>query len=63
MAGALFGTVGEAAAAGSPERLARAVRLGGRETGGRAGAADFRDGRLNRAARAAAGLGEWCGWT
>ncbi|MFE3110475.1 hypothetical protein ACFXKJ_21700 [Kitasatospora indigofera] len=58
VAGALFGTVGEAAAAGGPEQLARAVRLGGREIGGRAGAADFRDGRLNREARAAAGLGD-----
>ncbi|OKI30141.1 hypothetical protein [Streptomyces sp. CB03911] len=58
VAGALFGTVREAAAAGGAEQVARAVRLGGREIGRPPGAADFRDGRLNREARAAAGLGD-----
>ncbi|MFC8454369.1 hypothetical protein [Kitasatospora sp. NPDC057223] len=57
VAGALFGTVGEAGGADGPEQVARAVRLGGREIGREPGAAGFRDGRLNREARAEAGLG------
>ena len=59
VAGALFDTVraADGADAGGPEQVARAVRLGGREIGREPGAAGFRDGRLNREARAAAGLG------
>ncbi|GGV16492.1 hypothetical protein GCM10010495_33510 [Kitasatospora herbaricolor] len=56
VAGALFGSVGGTVPAGGAEQVARAVRFGGREIGRPPGAADFRE-RLNREARAAAGLG------